>query len=254
VVTHPDHDALLDAALVADPEVEDHARGCVTCRDELHELRSLVDTVRDPSALPAQPPPPHVWDAIEAELAAGPGGEAARAGATVPAADDGASGAGIVQLHAGGGAGRPVVRRARRRVWLPAAAAVLLAAGTGALGWTLGSRQDTGAVVTSTQLLALDSGAVHGEASVTEVGERRVLRVTTDGLAQPDDGFLEVWLLDESASRLVPLGVLDDSAGSFAVPAGVDLGEFPVVDISDEPLDGDPAHSGDSLVRGTLEG
>jgi hypothetical protein len=29
-------------------------------------------------------------------------------------------------------------------------------------------------------------------------------------------------------------------------------GEFPVVDISIEPFGGDPSHSGDSVVRGTL--
>ena len=36
------------------------------------------------------------------------------------------------------------------------------------------------------------------------------------------------------------------------LPAQVDVGEFPVVDVSIEPADGDPAHSGDSVVRGTL--
>jgi hypothetical protein len=32
----------------------------------------------------------------------------------------------------------------------------------------------------------------------------------------------------------------------------VDVGEYPVVDVSIEPTDGDPAHSGNSVVRGTL--
>jgi hypothetical protein len=36
------------------------------------------------------------------------------------------------------------------------------------------------------------------------------------------------------------------------VPDGVDTAEFPVVDVSAEADDGDPAHSGDSIVRGTL--
>ena len=33
---------------------------------------------------------------------------------------------------------------------------------------------------------------------------------------------------------------------------GVDLDEYSIVDISVEPIDGDPAHSGDSIVRGQL--
>jgi hypothetical protein len=37
------------------------------------------------------------------------------------------------------------------------------------------------------------------------------------------------------------------------IPDGLDLAEFPVVDVSREPLDGDPAHSSDSISRGTLE-
>ena len=39
----------------------------------------------------------------------------------------------------------------------------------------------------------------------------------------------------------------------FAIPAGVDVGDFPIVDVSLEPFDGDPTHSGDSIVRGQIE-
>jgi hypothetical protein len=37
------------------------------------------------------------------------------------------------------------------------------------------------------------------------------------------------------------------------VPAGIDTGEYDLVDISEEPYDGDPTHSGDSIVRGQLD-
>jgi hypothetical protein len=33
----------------------------------------------------------------------------------------------------------------------------------------------------------------------------------------------------------------------------LDLRDYPVVDISREPLDGDPAHSADSISRGELQ-
>jgi hypothetical protein len=37
------------------------------------------------------------------------------------------------------------------------------------------------------------------------------------------------------------------------VPADVDLRDYVLVDVSQEPLDGNPAHSGDSIVRGQLD-
>ena len=47
--------------------------------------------------------------------------------------------------------------------------------------------------------------------------------------------------------------VLDGAEGRFDVPDGLDLAEFPVVDVSEEHFDGDPSHSGDSVVRGPLD-
>ena len=67
------------------------------------------------------------------------------------------------------------------------------------------------------------------------------------------EGYLEVWLLKPDVSGLVSLGTLDGTSGTFALPADLDLAQFPVVDVSDEPLDGDPAHSGVSVVRGALD-
>ena len=37
------------------------------------------------------------------------------------------------------------------------------------------------------------------------------------------------------------------------MPPGVSMTDFPVVDVSLEPSDGDPGHSHNSLVRGTLQ-
>ena len=53
-------------------------------------------------------------------------------------------------------------------------------------------------------------------------------------------------------SRLVSLGVMTSDSGTFPVPAGLNLSEYPIVDVSDEPVDGNPAHSSVSIVRGTL--
>jgi hypothetical protein len=257
---HPDHDALLDAALDPDPEVEQHLRDCGSCLAEVRELRSLVQTARAPDPLPVQAAPSHVWDAIRDELgdelvSTRPDDAAARA-ATVtllpvapPAGDPQEAAPGTEPDRT---PARTLGGRRRSRVWWAAAAAVAVAASVvGAVAWS--SRPTDGTVLASTTLLALEGGADHGTAQVDQVDGARVLRVTTDGVPQPRDGFLEVWLLDESASRLVPLGILTASEGTFPLPPDLDLGEYPVVDVSDEPLDGDPSHSCDSLVRGTLQ-
>ena len=82
-------------------------------------------------------------------------------------------------------------------------------------------------------------------------GHTRVV-VTLDA-SVPDDGYREVWLLADDGSDLVSLGVLEGREGTFDVPADVDLDRFTVVDVSQEFDDGDPGHSGDSIVRGALQ-
>ncbi len=64
-------------------------------------------------------------------------------------------------------------------------------------------------------------------------------------------GYLEVWLIDRDVQGMVSLGPYQ-GPGRFLVPAGVDPAAFPVVDVSDEPVDGLPTHSGVSVVRGVL--
>jgi hypothetical protein len=62
----------------------------------------------------------------------------------------------------------------------------------------------------------------------------------------------EVWLMTAGTKRLVSLGVLHGTSGTFTVPTGVDVDRFRLVDVSDEPRDGNPGHSGDSIVCGVL--
>ena len=96
-----------------------------------------------------------------------------------------------------------------------------------------------------------------GDARVEEAkGGGRDLVVTTSGGARAG-GYREVWLISRDLisrdlTALVSLGVLEGNTGTFAIPAGVDLADYPIVDVSQEPLDGNPAHSGDSILRGTV--
>ena len=97
-----------------------------------------------------------------------------------------------------------------------------------------------------------DSGASGRAAVVERADGTLVLRVELAADA-PREGYYEAWLLTESVSGLIPLGVVRAGTAEFELPAGLDLGEYPVVDVSVEPLDGDPSHSGESVVRGVLE-
>ena len=62
----------------------------------------------------------------------------------------------------------------------------------------------------------------------------------------------EVWLIKADASGLISIGLLDGNTGHFDIPDGVDLTQYPLVDVSAEPDNGNPAHSGNSIVRGEL--
>ena len=71
--------------------------------------------------------------------------------------------------------------------------------------------------------------------------------------APTGEGFREVWLLKPDVSGLVSLGTLDGTSGRFDLPDGLDLSQYSVVDVSEEQFDGNPSHSGDSIVRGPLQ-
>jgi hypothetical protein len=145
-------------------------------------------------------------------------------------------------------------QRARRQ-WplLAAAAALSLVAGTGiGLGFAWRDAPDPapGTTLASFELDALAPGVSATTATLTQVGTDRAVLVDLARLPTID-GFHEVWLLSADATRLVSLGPVRTD-GTYIVPANVDLIELPVLDVSAEPSDGDPGHSGDSLLRGRL--
>ncbi len=91
-------------------------------------------------------------------------------------------------------------------------------------------------------------------------GEATLIRQDSGDLALdldlPDlpetDGVYEIWMIDGSINEMVSLGTASGD-GTYAIPAGVDPSALPVVDLSVEPRDGDPTHSGQSILRGTLD-
>lgn len=245
---HVDLDVLALVALgepASDADLA-HIGACERCAED---LLSLTETVRVGRSVTAAdtlvPPPPQVWDRIAGELALDTD---AAAGAADDAPDAAAA------PGAGGPALAPVVPLRRPAApWLAAAAAAgVVIGGVGGVLWS-GQDDAPAAVVAETDLDPLPGWEATGHAVIHEApdGTRElVLEVDAD---VADDAYQEVWLIDADVTRLVSLGVLEGSSGRFTVPTGLDLGEFVVVDVSSEPYDGDPAHSGDSIVRGVID-
>lgn len=261
---HYDPDVLALRALgeeVGPPDADAHLAECAQCRTELESLRHVVRTARSGSPDDApQAPPEHVWEGIRTELGlttpATPDAPTPDAGPPGPVVQDAATDEPPADEL--GAARHRRLRRARTAPLLMAAAAA--GAVVGGLGvWALTDGpgvEPAPEVVASTTLDPLPSWDVQGTASVELAADgTRLLVVEVPGAGTGDaDGYHEVWLLDPDVSQLVSLGVLEGESGTFAIPAGLELDALPVVDVSLEPYDGDPTHSGDSVVRGTLQG
>jgi anti-sigma-K factor RskA len=90
-----------------------------------------------------------------------------------------------------------------------------------------------------------------GQVRLLEADEGFALEVDVGDLPELTEGYYEVWLLDPEITGLISLGPLP-AGGHVALPLGLDIRAFPVVDVSIEHFDGDPTHSGDSVLRGEL--
>jgi hypothetical protein len=135
-----------------------------------------------------------------------------------------------------------------------AAAALVIGAVVGSLVTRLLTSGTTpqASVVASAQLAGLPlEPAASGSATVVRQPDGDHLVVDVRKLEALQGQFYEVWLIDRSISRMVPIGILRGPQGEFVIPTGLDRSEYAVVDVSvQEP--GNPAHSGRSVLRGTL--
>lgn len=143
-------------------------------------------------------------------------------------------------------------RERRRPAWLGlVAAAAALVVAVGGVVWTTVRGPDTVPLATfHMEALRPDAPAAVSGRIVARDGQRRVDLDLTD-LPASEDAFYELWLLDLEEGQLLSLGPVGDT-GSYVVPAAVDLGTYPTIDVSVEPTDGDPTHSGDSILRGPI--
>lgn len=182
-------------------------------------------------------PPPDLFASIQAELTADDRPATAAQPETTPMAE-------VISIdHA---------RRRRRLALASAAAIVAVVAIGGALLASGGS--DDAEVVASVAIVNDDLPVAHdggGVASLVDDDGQLVLELDVDALPEVD-GFYEVWLIDTNVEGMISLGSADGD-GRLSIPAAIDPADFPVVDISVEPVDGDPTHSGQSILRGILQ-
>jgi hypothetical protein len=220
-----------------------HLADCDRCRAEVASLQRAVDAVAVPQLAapgPSVPPPPRVWDAI----AAATGVSATPPSAPVPVPVPEEPPAQVAEV---------VPFRSRRRPALLVAAAVVTGAVVGAGAVALLQDGDDGEAVTAVALDPLADNAATGRAEVVLRDDgTRVVQVDLDAPSL-DDGYYEIWLIDREVVGMVPLGVVTPGSQTFELPADLDLDQFPLVDVSVEPLDGDPTHSGVSVARGELD-
>jgi hypothetical protein len=242
-----------------------HLDGCAECRAEVASLRRGVDALAVPQlAAPgaAVPPPPSVWAGIAAAtgITTAPRAEALAAAAPPPPVAAPPAPPATAPPAPPAAAPEPApaavvpLRTRRSRLLLAAAASLVVGVGIGAGAVALGTGGDDGLAVAAAALDPLGDSDASGEARVVERDDGTLVLEVDLTATDPQDGFYEVWLLDEAVEDLVSLGVVRGGGEvALTLPSTIDLGEYPVVDVSVEPLDGDPGHSGFSVARGTLE-
>lgn len=258
---HLDPDTVALAALgeqLNDPRQSDHVATCGSCQREISALRATVSVARSTlGEHELHAAPAHVWQSIRGELGLSSDLMPPQR-TTGPVASPTLAPVSVAEVKIAEPVHLDAVRERRsgiRRFIAPVIASAAAAALVAALvvSWGAGAPRDPGVTLASAQLEALPawSGST-GHATITELADgERVITVSLDG--EVDDSVVrEVWLLTENVEGLISLGLLTGSTGDFVIPASVDLALYSVVDISAEPLDGDPTHSGDSIVRGAL--
>jgi hypothetical protein len=93
---------------------------------------------------------------------------------------------------------------------------------------------------------------------VASEGVRRIVIQVSEPARSTPGEYLEAWLIDTDGRQLYSLGALtpepDDTRyhGTFRLPPDPQLTAFDTVDVSAERFDGNPTHSGASLLRGRM--
>jgi hypothetical protein len=230
-----------------------HLDTCPDCQDQLAsltEVASIGRQTRDTGDLPM--PPTRVWDQIAAATL---GTAPTPTPAPTPApASAGSTPAGRGPAPAPAGRIAPRVPSSWARTAVVAlAAAVLGIVGTVGVSHVV-QRLNEPTVAAQTTLTAYGDtpAAAHGSAELLDRNGQSALQIHVADLP-PAPGYYEVWLINPNDLQMISVGVLGGQSDVvLPLPSTVDINRFRLVDVSAELYDGNSAHSGHSLLRGTL--
>src|ERR671915_1693756 len=196
-------------------ELERHLEECSSCRDELRVVWGIHNALREAAA--GEPPP----DLKALTLARAKGESSTRS-------------------------------RLRWTVWVPVAAALLVAAvlGFGLLRSIIDGPSE-GVPLTATSLAPEAGGVVRGEV----VGENLQVELEVWGMPKlKENEYYEMWYYAEDGSRIscgtFRTGPGDRTTVNLSAPASAR--SYPEIEITREPDDGNPEASGDEVLRGSL--
>jgi anti-sigma-K factor RskA len=209
-------------------ELRGHLHTCDRCRADLDAITLASSALRDAATLPI-PDATELPDLDPSSLTAEP---APRPAPVAPA--------------------RPS-RSDRRKLGIAAAVILVVALVGGYASFSLSAR-DTPAEQ-EVQLTAVGDVPARGDLKIQGPMERRVISLVSAGLPEPGAGeFYQVWLMRPDGGNPVALGVLSsDNTGIWSLPEAMAASYAgQAFDVSLEREDGNPAHSGRSVLRGTL--
>ena len=194
-------------------ELERHLESCPSCRNDLDEVRRAHGMLQAAAA----GPPPELKDWVLAR-------------------------ARNERRHTPAG---------RWRIWLPVAAALLVVAllGFGLLRAFTGPSD--GLALTATSAAPQAGGELSGE----QVGDNLEIELNAWGLPEPGDGgHYEMWYARKGGGRIScgTFSAKPDGRATVIMSAPVSAVNYPEIEITQEPDDGDPASSGKVVLKGSL--
>jgi anti-sigma-K factor RskA len=197
-------------------ELERHLEECAGCRSDLDQVRQTHEILRKEAAIEL---PPELKGRVLAQATSE----------------------------------TPARSRSRWRLLIPAAAALLVVGvlGVGLLWANLGD-SSSGLPLTATALAPGASGVVRGEPA----GENIRIELEVQGLPElGEDEYYEMWYAREDDGGRISCGAFRTAPEgktivNFTTP--LNAREYPEIEITREPDDGDPASSGEAVLEGDL--
>lgn len=211
---------------------------------ELQEWSALSRSITEADRV-RHTPPPGLFDKISDELANdAPALSVVDDPATEPAPES------VVDLTRERARRAPSAQRKQRRQLFVASLAAACAA---VIGFSvIGGQDDTDTYVAEATNADLPE-AYAGAATAIVTGDEALTLEIEFSEALPSAEPVELWLIKPDLSDMVSLGIVEPGTTEWQVPDGIEPTEYSLVDLSIEPDDGDPTHSGRSILRGALE-